>query len=77
MEIKLNYSKKEWKHILDGLNNAIIALHSVYSAGRLGCAVPKEFEKFFDKPYEEIDKICDKRMDAILQLYCNIQSLVE
>jgi len=77
VEIKLKYSKKEFKTIMEALNNATVALNTVYARGRLGCEVPKEFEKFFDRPFDEVDKLCNKRMDTLVKFYYNLKSYEE
>ena len=70
MKIKLDYSKEELSILLDGLNNAIIALQDVYGSAQFGCEVPKKFEKLFeDKSFEEIDKMRKDRISCLKHLY--------
>ena len=70
MEIKLNYTQEELSTLLDGLNNACIALRDVYAAGRLGCQVPSKFKPFFEtKTFDEIEEETHLREDAVKQLY--------
>ena len=70
MEIKLNYTKDELSLLLDGLNNAIIALQSVYKSAQLGCNIPPQFIPLFEnKSFEEIDDIVESRLNAVSDLY--------
>ena len=70
MEIKLNYTKDELSLLLDGLNNAIIALQSVYKSAQLGCNIPHQFIPLFEnKSFEEIDDIVESRLKAVSDLY--------
>ena len=70
MEIKLNYTQEELSTLLDGLNNACIALGDVYAAGRLGCQVPSKFIPFFEtRTFDEIMKETRLREDAVKRLY--------
>ena len=70
MEIKLKYTKDELSLLLDGLNNAIIALQSTYRSAQLGCDIPSQFIPLFEnKSYEEIDNIVESRLSAINRLY--------
>lgn len=70
MEIKLNYTQEELSALLDGLNNACVALGEVYAAGRLGCQVPSKFRPFFEtKTVDEIIEETHLREDAVKQLY--------
>ena len=70
MEIKLNYTKDELSLLLDGLNNAIIALQSVYKSAQLGCDIPSQFTPLFkNKSFEEIDNIIEPRLSAVNHLY--------
>lgn len=70
MEIKLNYTQEELSTLLDGLNNACIALGEVYAAGRLGCQVPSKFTPFFEsKTFDEIEEETHLREAAVKQLY--------
>jgi len=70
MEIKLNYTPEELSTLLDGLNNACVALGDVYAAGRLGCQIPSKFIPFFEeRTDDEITKETHLREDAVKQLY--------
>ena len=70
MEIKLNYTQEELSTLLDGLNNACIALGEVYAAGRLGCQVPSKFRPLFEtRTFDEIMEETRLREDAVKQLY--------
>ena len=70
MEIKLKYTKDELSLLLDGLNNAIIALQSVYKSAQFGCDIPSQFISLFEnKSFEEIDDIVEPRLNAIKHLY--------
>lgn len=70
MEIKLNYTPEELSTLLDGLNNACVALGDVYAAGRLGCQIPSKFIPFFEeRTDDEIMKETRLREDAVKQLY--------
>jgi len=41
MVIELHYTDKELTTLLDGLNNAILAIENVYNELRFGCEVPE------------------------------------
>ena len=70
MEIKLNYTKDELSLLLDGLNNAIIALQSVYKSAQFGCDISSQFIPLFEnKSFEEIDDIAESRLKAVNDLY--------
>ena len=70
MEIKLNYTQEELSTLLDGLNNACIALGEVYAAGRLGCWVPSKFRPLFEtRTFDEMMEETRLREDAVKQLY--------
>lgn len=70
MEIKLNYTPEELSTLLDGLNNACVALADVYAAGRLDCQVPSKFIPFFEtRTFDEIVKETRLREAAVKQLY--------
>lgn len=70
MEIKLNYTKEELTNLINGLNNAIIAIGDIYSAAILGCATPNKFNVLFDnKAPDEITAMADIRINALKQLY--------
>ena len=68
--IKLEYDEDSLKTTIDALNNAIIALNDVYGAARLGCDYPEKFRPVFEgKTFEEMDKICQSRKEALYKLY--------
>lgn len=69
MQIKLNYTYDELTTLLDGLNNAILAVQEIYGALQLGCAVPKVFSEFEKKSFEEINELVTIRKGALLDLY--------
>lgn len=69
MEIKLNYTYDELTTLLDGLNNAILAVQEVYNALLLGCSMPKVFNDFEKMSFEEIDRFVTIRKGALLDLY--------
>ena len=70
MEIILEYSDKELSTLLDGLNNAIIAIKNVYYAAQLGCEIPQAFAALFDgKSFEEIDSLTEQRLQSLYHLY--------
>lgn len=70
MEIKLNYTKEELSTLLDGLNNACMALANVYSAAYLGCDIPGSFIPMFEhRSLEEIEEVTKLRYGAVRQLY--------
>ncbi len=70
MEIKLNYTQEELSTLLDGLNNACIALGDVYAAGRLGCQIPNKFRPLFEtRTFDEMMEETRLREDAVKQLY--------
>lgn len=74
-EIKLYYSEEELSSIIDGLNNAIIAICNVYDAGKLGVDVPKQFSPLFNgRDFDEIDQIVSKRQEALFKLYRDLIS---
>lgn len=78
MEIKLNYTKEELTNLINGLNNAIIAVSDVYSAAMLGCEVPNKFNVLFDnKTPDEIIDLTNKRVNALKQLYYLLESYEE
>lgn len=75
MEIKLNYTKEELTNLINGLNNAIIAVSDVYSAAMLGCEIPKKFNVLFNnKTSDEIIDLTNKRVNALKQLYYLLES---
>lgn len=70
MEIKLNYTQEELSILLDGLNNACVALADVYSAAYLGCDIPGSFIPMFEhRSIEEIEEVTKLRYGAVRQLY--------
>lgn len=69
MRIELNYTQEELSTLLDGLNNAIIAVNNVYNALKLGCTVPKEFAVFEEYSFDEIDNLAYFRLSALKDLY--------
>jgi len=69
MKIELEYSPEELTTVLDGLNNAIIAIQKIYSALNLGCRVPSEFELMAEKDYEELEQLISFRLKALYKLY--------
>ena len=69
MKIELEYSPEELTTTLDGLNNAIIAIQKIYSALKLGCRVPSEFELMAEKDYEELEQLTSFRLKALYKLY--------
>ena len=70
IEIKLCYTPEELSILLDGLNNAYIALKDIYTAGKLGCQVPNKFRPFFEtRTDSEIMRDTCSREKAIKQLY--------
>lgn len=70
MEIKLNYTQEELSTLLDGLNNACMALANVYSAAYLGCDIPGSFIPMFEhRSLEEIEEVTKLRYGAVRQLY--------
>lgn len=70
MEIKLNYTQEELSTLLDGLNNAYVALGNVYSAACLGCDIPNSFIPIFEhRSLEEIEEVTKLRYGAVRQLY--------
>lgn len=70
MEIKLNYTQEELSTLLDGLNNACMALANVYSAAYLGCDIPGSFIPMFEhRSPEEIEEVTKLRYGAVRQLY--------
>lgn len=75
MEIKLNYTKEELTNLIDGLNNAIIAVGDVYAAAILGCETPSKFDPLFNnKTMDEITELADKRINGLKQLYYLLES---
>ena len=69
-KIELNYTDEELTTLLNGLNNAYIALKDVYAAGLLGCQVPKVFRPLFEeKTFDQIEELTQLRLGAIEQLY--------
>ena len=77
MKIELEYSPEELTTVLDGLNNAIIAIQKIYSALKLGCRVPSEFELMAEKDYEELEQLTSFRLKALYKLYQNLLSYEE
>lgn len=70
MKIILEYSEQELSTLLDGLNNAIIAVKQVYRAAQLGCEIPQAFATLFNgKSFEEIDSLTEKRLSSLYNLY--------
>ena len=70
MKIILDYSNEELTTLLDGLNNALIAVKNVYYAAQLGCEIPQAFAALFDgKSFEEIDSLTEKRLSSLYNLY--------
>lgn len=69
-KIELNYTDEELTTLLNGLNNAYIALSEVYAAGRLGCQVPRVLEPIFEtRSFDEMMEETQLRQDAVKQLY--------
>ena len=77
MKIELEYSPKELTTLLDGLNNAIIALNPIYQALKLGCLVPKEFEEMAKKDCEELEQLTHFRLKALHKLYQDLLNYEE
>ncbi len=70
MKIMLEYSEQELSTLLDGLNNAIIAVKKIYLAAQLGCEIPQAFAALFNgKSFEEIDSVTEKRLSSLYNLY--------
>lgn len=70
MKIILEYSEQELSTLLDGLNNAIIAVKKIYRAAQLGCEIPQAFAALFDgKSFEEIDSVTEQRLQSLYYLY--------
>ena len=75
MEIKLNYTKEELTNLVNGLNNAILAISDIYAAAILGCEIPNKFNVLFvNKTPDEIIKMSNIRINALKQLYCLLES---
>ena len=70
MKIILEYSEQELSTLLDGLNNAIIAVKKIYLGTQLGCEIPQAFAALFNgKSFEEIDSVTEKRLSSLYNLY--------
>lgn len=71
MKIELKYTQEELKDLLDGLNNAFIALERDYNAILFGCSdgIPKAFAPFCDLSYEELDTLRGVRLSTLSNLY--------
>ena len=69
MKIELNYTQEELSTLLDGLNNAIIAVKHVYNSLKLGCEVPREFDAFEKYSFDELDNLVYYSLSALKDLY--------
>lgn len=72
MKIELDYTDKELTTLLDGLNNAILAIENVYHALELGCDLPSNLNHLSGWSEEEIYKYTYLRLHALRDLYQNL-----
>ena len=70
MKIELELTQEELKNLINGLNNACIAVDQVYRAAAWGCHYPARFSALFkNKTFEEVEEITKPRMEALVKLY--------
>ena len=76
MKIEYEIKDEEFPTLLAALNNGFLSLQSTYFALKLGCDVPKVFEKMQETySYAELDRMSEQRLKAFLEFYNYLAAL--
>lgn len=72
----LNYEipDEDFHTFVCAVNNALISINHTYFACKLGCDVPKAFEKLQDMPMRELEPLIEKRLNSLIDFYKYLES---